>query len=82
MGDITAEWIFDFFKAEHNLEVLDRLVQQGYIDAPIALTRQPLNGESWVITGTLSQLSRDEATQYLQALGARVSGSVSSKPNA
>ena len=80
VGDITAEWIFDFFKAEHNLEVLDRLVAAGvHWDAPIAPTRQPLNGESWVITGTLSQLSRDEATQYLQALGARVSGSVSSK---
>ena len=48
-------------------------------DAPIAPTRQPLNGESWVITGTLSQMGRDQATQMLQALGARVSGSISSK---
>lgn len=80
VGDITAEWIFDFFQAEHNLEVVDRLLAAGiHWDAPIAPTRQPLNGESWVITGTLSQLTRDEATQMLQALGARVSGSVSSK---
>ncbi|MDQ8953530.1 NAD-dependent DNA ligase LigA [Acinetobacter rudis] len=80
VGDITAEWIFDFFQAEHNLEVVERLIAAGiHWDAPIAPTRQPLNGESWVITGTLSQLSRDEATQMLQALGARVSGSVSSK---
>lgn len=80
VGDITAEWILDFFRAPHNLEVLDRLLAAGlHWDAPTAPTRQPLNGESWVITGTLSQLSRDEATQYLQALGARVSGSVSSK---
>jgi DNA ligase (NAD+) len=40
-----------------------------------------LNGESWVVTGTLESMGRDEATQKLQALGARVSGSVSVKPN-
>lgn len=80
VGDITAEWILDFFQAPHNLEVLDRLLAAGiHWDAPIAPTRQPLNGESWVITGTLSQMGRDEATQLLQALGARVSGSVSGK---
>ena len=80
VGDITAEWILDFFKAEHNIEVLNRLIEAGiHWDAPIAPTRQPLNGESWVVTGTLSSMGRDEATQLLQALGARVSGSVSSK---
>jgi DNA ligase (NAD+) len=80
VGDITAEWIIDFFQAEHNLEVVNRLLEAGiHWDAPIAPTRQPLNGESWVVTGTLSSMGRDEATQLLQALGARVSGSVSSK---
>jgi len=80
VGDITAEWIIDFFQAPHNLEVVQRLLDAGiHWDAPIAPTRQPLNGESWVITGTLSQMGRDEATQMLQALGARVSGSISSK---
>lgn len=80
VGDITAEWIADFFQAEHNLEVVNRLIEAGiHWDAPIAPSRQPLNGESWVITGTLSQMGREEATQILQALGARVSGSISSK---
>lgn len=80
VGDITAEWIVDFFQAPHNLEVLDRLLAAGiHRDAPVAPSRQPLNGESWVVTGTLSTMGRDEATQLLQALGARVSGSVSSK---
>ncbi len=80
VGEITAEWIVDFFQAPHNLEVVDRLLAAGiHWDAPAAPTRQPLNGESWVITGTLSTMGRDEATQMLQALGARVSGSVSSK---
>lgn len=80
VGNITAEWIYDFFQAPHNLEVLERLFAAGiHWDAPVAPTRQPLNGESWVVTGTLSSMGRDEATQLLQALGARVSGSVSSK---
>ena len=80
VGEITAEWIVDFFQAPHNLEVVDRLLAAGiHWDVPIAPTRQPLNGESWVVTGTLSTMGRDEATQRLQALGARVSGSVSSK---
>ncbi|MGG2097726.1 NAD-dependent DNA ligase LigA [Acinetobacter haemolyticus] len=80
VGDITAEWIADFFQAPHNNEVLDRLMAAGiHWDAPTAPTRQPLNGESWVVTGTLESMGRDEATQRLQALGARVSGSVSSK---
>lgn len=80
VGDITAEWIVDFFQAEHNLEVIGRLLAAGiHWDAPTASTRQPLNGESWVLTGTLQHMTRDQATQMLQALGARVSGSVSSK---
>ncbi|MDA3483701.1 NAD-dependent DNA ligase LigA [Acinetobacter baumannii] len=80
VGDITAEWIADFFLAPHNIEVLDRLIAAGiHWDAPTAPKRQPLNGESWVLTGTLEQMTRDQATQMLQALGARVSGSVSSK---
>ncbi|WP_278397271.1 NAD-dependent DNA ligase LigA [Acinetobacter venetianus] len=80
VGDITAEWIADFFQAPHNIEVLDRLLAAGiHWDVPTAPTRQPLNGESWVVTGTLETMGRDEATQKLQALGARVSGSVSSK---
>ncbi|EOE6710486.1 NAD-dependent DNA ligase LigA [Acinetobacter baumannii] len=80
VGDITAEWIADFFLAPHNIEVLDRLIAAGiHWDAPTAPTRQPLNGESWVLTGTLEQMTRDQAAQMLQALGARVSGSVSSK---
>lgn len=80
VGDITAEWILDFFQAPHNLQVLQRLLDAGiHWDAPTAPSRQPLNGESWVVTGTLSQMTRDDVTQILQGLGARVSGSVSGK---
>lgn len=80
VGNITAEWIYDFFRAPHNREVIDGLLAAGIrYPAPAPRTRQPLTGESWCVTGTLAQFSRDQATQMLQSLGARVSGTVSSK---
>ncbi len=83
VGAISAEWIYDFFRAEHNIEVIDRLIAAGvHWPLPVPRTRQPLTGESWVLTGTLTQFSREQATQHLQALGARVSGSISSKTRA
>lgn len=83
VGEISAEWIYDFFRAEHNIEVIERLRAAGiHWPLPAPRTRQPLTGESWVITGTLTQFSREQATQQLQALGARVSGSISAKTRA
>jgi DNA ligase (NAD+) len=83
VGEISAEWIDDFFRAEHNIEVIERLRAAGiHWPLPAPRTRQPLTGESWVITGTLTQFSREQATQQLQALGARVSGSISAKTRA
>ncbi len=83
VGAISAEWIYDFFRAEHNMEVIARLIAAGvHWPLPAPRTRQPLTGESWVLTGTLTQFSREQATQHLQALGARVSGSISAKTRA
>lgn len=83
VGEITAEWIDDFFRAEHNMEVVQRLLDAGvHWPLPAPRTRQPLTGESWVLTGTLTQFTREQATQHLQALGARVSGSISAKTRA
>jgi DNA ligase (NAD+) len=63
--------------------VIERLRAAGiHWPLPAPRTRQPLTGESWVITGTLTQFSREQATQQLQALGARVSGSISAKTRA
>ena len=80
VGLVTAEWIVDFFRAPHNLEVITQLLAAGIeYPAPAPRMRQPLTGESWCVTGTLAEFSRDQATQMLQSLGARVSGTVSSK---
>ena len=62
---------------------MDGLLAAGvHWQLPAHRTRQPLTGESWVLTGTLTQFTREEATQHLQALGARVSGSISAKTRA
>lgn len=80
VGAITAEWLYNFFRTEHNVEIVNRLLAAGIKwETPNSTKQQPLNGESWVVTGVLSILSRDEVTEKLQALGARVSSSVSSK---
>ncbi|HEY5717565.1 MAG TPA: NAD-dependent DNA ligase LigA [Motiliproteus sp.] len=82
VGPVVAQHIAVFFSQPHNLEVIDALcaagVQWPKIEAPSA-DAQPLAGKTYVLTGTLEQLSRDEAKQRLQALGAKVSGSVSKK---
>lgn len=85
VGQITAESIYEFFRAEHNLEVIHRLQQAGVHWQSVSrepIGNQPLKGQSWVITGTLSNMGRDEAKAKLQALGAKVSGSISSKTSA
>ncbi len=85
VGDITAELIFDFFRAEHNIEVITALQNAGvHWDKveQIANADLPLDGQTWVITGTLTSMGRDEAKAKLQAMGAKVSGSISAKTTA
>lgn len=82
VGPIVASHIVTFFQQTHNLEVIDKLRAAGIhwpaVKAP-AREEQPLAGKTVVLTGTLSSLTRDEAKQQLQKLGAKVAGSVSSK---
>lgn len=85
VGDITAELIYEFFRAEHNIEVITALQTAGVtwqaVTKPDATEAGdlPLAGETWVVTGTLQNMKRDEAKAKLKELGAKVSGSVSSK---
>lgn len=88
VGEVMAKHIYYFFRQEHNLEVIHRLLAPvseggaGISWKPIenaAADTLPLNGKTLVLTGTLSQLNRDAAKQALQALGAKVAGSVSAK---
>ncbi|WP_051472622.1 NAD-dependent DNA ligase LigA [Shewanella sp. 38A_GOM-205m] len=82
VGTIVAQHVAHFFAQPHNLEVIDKLLAAGVtwpaIEAP-SEDEQPLKGQTWVLTGTLSQMSRTDAKAQLEALGAKVSGSVSKK---
>ncbi|WP_261902999.1 NAD-dependent DNA ligase LigA [Vibrio fortis] len=83
IGDIVASHITSFFSQEKNREVVDKLLELGLtwpaIEAPIEGQSLPLEGKTVVLTGSLSQLGRSEAKAALQALGAKVTGSVSKK---
>lgn len=81
IGPVVAENIVKFFEQSHNNEVVDSLIKAGITWPEVDIRHQakPLSGKTFVLTGTLEQLSREEATEKLQALGAKVSGSVSKK---
>jgi DNA ligase (NAD+) len=84
VGPIVAKHILVFFQQPHNLEVINRLQEVGvYWEESMqkTATAQPLAGQTFVLTGTLSNMTREEAKARLQALGAKVSGSVSKKTN-
>ncbi|WP_114786570.1 NAD-dependent DNA ligase LigA [Vibrio tetraodonis] len=83
IGGIVANHIIAFFAQEKNQQVIDDLCAQGVtwpdVEEPKHDTPQPLMGKTVVLTGSLSQLSRNDAKSALQSLGAKVTGSVSKK---
>ncbi|AOU98355.1 DNA ligase (NAD(+)) LigA [Acidihalobacter yilgarnensis] len=90
VGRIIAENIVTFFAQSHNREVIERLKQAGLNVADASkegafkenARANALSGRTYVLTGTLAGFTRDEAKASLEALGARVSGSVSGKTTA
>ena len=85
VGTITAELAYEFFRAPHNIDVIESLRKAGVHWDKVtqkASSELPLDGQTWVITGALASMARDEAKAKLQALGAKVSGSISAKTTA
>lgn len=86
IGPVAAEAITHFFAQSHNQEVINQLIENG-IHWPFVQQKELdethcFYGKTLVLTGTLEQMSRDEAKAKLQSLGARVSGFVSRKTDA
>jgi DNA ligase (NAD+) len=82
VGPIVALSLRTFFDQPHNREVVEQLRACGLTwpeGEPAAVAPKPLAGKTFVITGTLPTLSRDEAKDLLEAAGAKVAGSVSKK---
>lgn len=85
VGHVVASHIYQFFREPHNQQVISELCELG-VDWPAmaAATNQSasLAGHTYVLTGTLVSMTRDQAKQQLQARGAKVAGSVSAKTTA
>ena len=84
VGPVVAASIRRFFDESRNIEVVDVLVGELSWEekAPVPPDKQaasPLAGKTFVLTGTLDTMSRDDAKRALQALGAKVAGSVSKR---
>ena len=82
IGPIVAESLHTFFAQAHNREVIKDLRDCGVCwteGEPAPAVSKPLAGKTFVITGTLPSLSRDEARNLIEAAGGKVAGSVSKK---
>ncbi len=82
IGDVMADEIVTFFADEHNKNALDKLLKQINVrDTVVSQTKTdgPLAGKKVVLTGTLSNYTRDAAKEILEQMGATVTGSVSAK---
>lgn len=81
IGPIVARHVVTFFAESRNRETVEALCAAGVQwEENHVMTRKPLlEGQTWVLTGTLEAMTRDEAKARLTALGAKVSGSVSKK---
>jgi DNA ligase (NAD+) len=83
VGPVVARRIRDFLDEEHNLEVIGQLQELGVhwsdTDPTQVAEDGPLTGKTFVITGTLPDMTRDEAKALIQKQGGKVTGSVSSK---
>lgn len=84
IGDISAVVIYDYFHAPENIAALKELETLGVNFISQTYGEQKtgkLEGSTFVITGTLPTMSREEAKAYIEAHGGKVSGSVSKKTN-
>ena len=82
IGEVVAHHIRAFFTESHNLDVIKQLQKAGVHPSetdPVKPESLPLNGQIFVVTGTLETMGRSEAKEKLQQLGAKVAGSVSVK---
>ncbi|MBL1266996.1 MAG: NAD-dependent DNA ligase LigA [Halomonas sp.] len=81
VGPIVAAHVHTFFRQPHNQETIAALIEAGitWQEAEVTQGPTPLEGQTWVLTGSLESMTRDEGKVRLQALGAKVAGSVSKK---
>ena len=82
VGPVVAHFVRDFFQNQRNVNIIEKIQAAGVNWPEVKVTSTgslPLSGKTIVLTGNLESMSREEAKDRLQNLGAKVSGSVSSK---
>lgn len=83
IGPVVAEYVYTFFRGETNQALIQALMAHGVCwPASEKSNSEPLSGKTFVLTGSLESLNRNEAKNKLVELGAKVSGSVSKKTDA
>ena len=81
VGEITAKSIYEFFREEHSIDLINKLKLAGVNMESLEEenTDNRFEGKTFVLTGALSKYSRDEASDIIEKLGGKTSGSVSKK---
>jgi DNA ligase (NAD+) len=79
IGEVVARSVLDFFTDKIEQERLTHLLAEVQVESAAPKAAGPLTGTSWVFTGTLTSMSRDQAKEKVRLLGATVSESVSKK---
>ena len=79
VGPVIAQHVYEFFHQDDNLKVIAALLQHG-VSWPVEISAggaKPLSNMTFVLTGTLESMTRDEAKKRIEAAGGKVTGSVS-----
>lgn len=82
VGPVVASHVHEFLRQEENLAVIEALRKHGVnwsVEQVAKSGTQPLRGKTFVLTGTLKSMTRDEARERIEQAGGKVTGSVSSK---
>lgn len=86
VGPVIAKNIIDYFKDDKNIKIINDLKELGinmkYIKDEKEVEKQEFLNKTFVLTGTLSNTTRDEATRLIESFGGKVSSSVSAKTSA
>ena len=80
IGDKIARNIYEFFHNEHNLQTIEEFKNLGFNFEPSQIFKtDELAGKTFVLTGTLQSMTRDEASDIIKSKGGKTSSSVSKK---
>ena len=82
IGEVVTEAILAYFNDEENIKMLDEMRELGVAPMAESADKLPLAGKSYIVTGTLAGMGREEAEDKLRALGATVTSSVTKNTTA